>query len=255
MKTFVVLPTYNEAINIQKMIPAILEVLPQASILIVDDNSPDGTGKIADSLAQKFPHAVSVFHREKKEGLGKAYLFGFQKALDLGAEAIIQMDSDFSHPVALLPQLLASLREFDFAIASRYVRGGGTRNWGMIRQMISRGGNFYARFILGSSIQDLTGGYKAFNRKVLEFLLQASIDCSGYSFQIETTSYALAVGYKCVELPFIFSDRVEGVSKMSKAIILEAFLKTFKVRQKVKKLKASFPLPEVSEPAVLLEHS
>lgn len=255
MKSFVVLPTYNEIENLEKMVLAILPLKPALYILIVDDNSPDGTGKLADQLAQKNPERVFVCHRQKKEGLGKAYLYGFQKAYDLGADAIVQMDCDFSHPVSLIPSLISSLQKNDFALGSRYIPGGGTQNWGLIRQMISRGGNLYARIILRSSIRDLTGGFKAFKREVIAFILQCPLDSSGYSFQIETTSFALAAGFVSEEIPFIFVDRVEGVSKMSKNIVLEAFLKTWKLRAKLKKVKKRNLPSLLSESEVLVEQT
>lgn len=255
MKSFVVLPTYNEIGNLEKMISAILSLKENLHVLIVDDNSPDGTGQLADQLVQKNPGRIFVAHRFKKEGLGKAYLDGFKKACDLGAEAIVQMDCDFSHPVALIPKLLASLENYDFALASRYIPGGGTQNWGLLRQAISRGGNLYARYILGSSIKDLTGGFKAFRRNVVEFILQCPLDSSGYSFQIETTSFAKAAGFRCQEIPFVFVDRVVGSSKMSKNIVLEAFLKTWKLKTQLKKVNKSTLALSLTDSEVLLEHS
>lgn len=254
MKSIVVLPTYNEIDNLEKMVLAIFATDSSLQVLIVDDHSPDGTGHVADALSRQYPHSVFVSHRSRKEGLGKAYLHGFQKALDLGADLIVQMDCDFSHPVSKIPDLLVALQKYDFALGSRYIPEGGTRNWGLIRQVISRGGNFYARWILGSPILDLTGGFKAFRRKVLEYLLQCSLDSSGYSFQIETTSFARAAGFSYCEIPFIFIDRIEGSSKMSKSIALEALLKTWKLRFQLKKVE-KLSTSSLREPEVLLEHS
>lgn len=237
MKSFVVLPTYNEIKNLEKMILSLLALPNALQVLIVDDNSPDGTGVMADKLAQRFNGQVYVHHRKKKEGLGRAYLDGFQKALDLGAENILQMDCDFSHPVDLIPEMLKVLNKKDFVLASRYIKGGGTQNWGLLRQLISRGGNFYARKVLGTPIRDLTGGFKAFKSDVVKFLLQCPLDSSGYSFQIETTSFAKAAGFSFQEIPFIFLDRVEGISKMNKSIVLEAFAKTWTLRSRLKSVK------------------
>ncbi len=251
----VVLPTYNEIANLEKMVFSILSIYPSIEVLIVDDNSPDGTGKLADQLAQQKPQSIHVMHRQNKQGLGKAYLEGFRKALDLGADLIVQMDCDFSHPVELIPLMIDSLQKNDFVLGSRYIKNGGTENWGLVRQMISRGGNFYARQVLGSPIKDLTGGFKAFRKKVIEFILTCPLDSSGYSFQIETTCFAKAAGFSCQEIPFIFKDRVLGESKMSKDIILEAFLKTWKLRSQIKKMKKKTELNTFSDPEIVLEQN
>lgn len=251
----VVLPTYNEIANLEKMVFSILEIIPDIQILIVDDNSPDGTGKLADSLASQKPHSIFVMHRQNKQGLGKAYMSGFEKALDLGADYIVQMDCDFSHPVELIPLMIDELQENDFVLGSRYIKEGGTENWGVIRQMISRGGNFYARQVLGSSIRDLTGGFKAFRKKVIEFILTCPLDCSGYSFQIETTMFAIAAGFSSKEIPFIFKDRVLGESKMSKDIVLEAFFKTWKLRSQIKSMKKKTKKPSFVEPEIVMEQN
>lgn len=251
----VVLPTYNEIANLEKMVLSLLSSNPSLQVLIVDDNSPDGTGRLADELVLKHPQSVFVSHRQKKEGLGKAYLHGFRAALNLGADYIVQMDCDFSHPVALIPEMLRTLQDYDFVLGSRYISGGGTENWGLIRQMISRSGNIYARLVLGSPLHDLTGGFKAFRRKVVEFLFTCPLDCSGYSFQIETTSFARAAGFSCKEIPFIFKDRVLGESKMSKDIILEAFLKTFKLRSQIKKMKKKINISSLPDSEWSLEQN
>lgn len=253
MKTVLVLPTFNEAENIRKIIPAIFSQLPSAHILVIDDGSPDGTGKIAESLALSYPEQIRVFHRAKKSGLGRAYLYGFKQALEIGADCVIQMDSDFSHPPALLPELVSALNEHDFVLGSRYVKGGGTQNWGLLRRLISRGGNFYARTILHSPIRDLTGGFKAFHRRVIEYLLQCPLDSSGYCFQVETTSYALAAGFRCLELPFIFTDRQAGYSKMSKNIVLEALIKVWNLRGRLNRRQEWEFVEPLPKPKSLLE--
>lgn len=233
LKTFVVLPTYNEIENLQKMVEAILNQIPQAYLLIVDDSSPDGTGKIANQLCAEKPERVFVLHRLKKEGLGRAYLAGFKRALDLDAQIVIQMDADFSHPPGLLPLMIKECAHSDFVLASRYIPRGGTENWGLLRRLISKGGNLYARLILKSPVHDLTGGFKAFNRPVLEYLLSCAIQANGYSFQIEMTSRAIQKGFQFKEVPFIFVDRENGKSKMSKKIVFEALFKTYRLRKEL----------------------
>lgn len=219
---WVVLPTYNEAENIEPLVEAVRERLPESRhVLIVDDNSPDGTGEIADRLADA--HAdVSVLHRPAKQGLGPAYIAGFREALAGGAELIIEMDSDFSHDPAYLPQLLRAIERADVVIGSRYVPGGGVTEWGRLRRLISRGGSRYARTILGVEIRDLTGGFKCFRREVLEAINLDRVDSLGYAFQVEITYRALQAGFEVYEMPIVFRDRAEGRSKMSKAIVAEA---------------------------------
>jgi dolichol-phosphate mannosyltransferase len=218
---WVVLPTYNEAENLERIVAAILEQLPESRrVLIVDDNSPDGTGEIADRLAAS--DDVSVLHRPKKEGLGPAYLAGFRVALDAGAELLIEMDADFSHDPHHLPALLRAIENADLAIGSRYVPGGGITDWGPMRRFISRGGSAYARISLGIGIRDLTGGFKCFRREVLESIDLDSIESRGYAFQVETTYRAIKRGFRVVEVPIVFRDRREGNSKMSRAIVAEA---------------------------------
>ena len=230
MKTLVVLPTYNEIQNLAPMTAAILEAVPGTHILVVDDNSPDGTGGLADEMAQKHPGKVHVLHRQEKNGLGPAYLAGFAWAVKQGYEGVVQMDADFSHPVALIPQLLKGLEQRHLALASRYIKGGGTRNWGVLRRFISRGGNLYARMILHLGIKDLTGGFKAYRREVLEFLLGCPIQSKGYHFQIETTARAVTQGYSFTEVPFIFEERRAGKSKMDRGIFFEATVQTLKLK-------------------------
>ena len=219
---WVILPTYNEAENLERVVGAILEQLPAPrQVLIVDDNSPDGTGELADRLAEA-DESVSVLHRERKEGLGPAYLAGFRIALDGGAERIVEMDADLSHDPAYLPQLIEATGNADLAIGSRYVPGGGVTDWGAVRRFISRGGSAYARLALGIPIRDLTGGFKCFRRIVLETIDLDSIQARGYAFQVETTYRTIKSGFRVVEVPIVFKDRADGTSKMSKSIVAEA---------------------------------
>jgi dolichol-phosphate mannosyltransferase len=194
-------------------------------VLVIDDNSPDGTGELADRLAAELDF-VSVLHRERKEGLGPAYLAGFRRALADGADYVLEVDCDFSHDPADVPRLIAACDEgADLALGSRYVPGGGTENWGIARRIVSWGGSFYARTMLGVPIRDLTGGFKCFRRIVLETVDLDAIESKGYAFQIETTYRALRKGFRVVEVPIRFVDRTEGQSKMSRAIFLEAVWK------------------------------
>jgi dolichol-phosphate mannosyltransferase len=219
------LPTYNEAENVGPMVDRLGEILGSDGIvLIIDDNSPDGTGEFADGLATERPW-VQVLHRPRKEGLGPAYLDGFRRALELGADLIFELDCDFSHDPADVPRLTAAAAEADLVIGSRYVPGGGTKNWGLVRRLISRGGSLYAQILLGVPIRDLTGGFKCYRRKVLEAIDLDAIHSKGYAFQIETTYRALRAGFRVVEVPIVFTDREVGGSKMSKAIVLEAVWK------------------------------
>ena len=221
-RVWVVLPTYNEADNLERLVSAVRERLPDSRrVLIVDDDSPDGTGEIADRLAERWDD-VEVLHRERKEGLGPAYLAGFRRALDAGAELIVEMDADFSHDPSYLPDLLAAATGADVVLGSRYVDGGGVENWGALRRFISRGGSTYARTILGVGVRDLTGGFKVFRREVLEAIGLDSISAIGYAFQVETTYRAAKMGFRVVEVPIVFRDRIEGKSKMSRGIIAEA---------------------------------
>jgi dolichol-phosphate mannosyltransferase len=219
---WVILPTYNEAENLERIVRDVLEHLPESRrVLIVDDNSPDGTGEIADRLAAA-DESIGVLHREHKEGLGPAYLAGFRVALDGGAERVIEMDADFSHDPSFLPRLIEATENADLAIGSRYVPGGGITDWGPMRRFISRGGSAYARVALGLPIQDLTGGFKCFRRIVLETINLDTIEARGYAFQVETTYRAIRAGFRVVEVPIVFKDRTDGTSKMSKGIIAEA---------------------------------
>ena len=221
----VCLPTYNERENLERMVRALGEVLPDdARLLVIDDNSPDGTGEIADRLASELPW-VEVLHRPCKEGLGRAYVDGFRQVLASGAELVLEMDCDFSHDPADVPRLIAAVEDgADLALGSRYVPGGGTANWGLVRRFISRGASVYTRMLL-MPIHDATGGFKCFRRRVLEAIELETIDAAGYVFQIETTYRTLRKGFHVVEIPITFVDRTAGQSKMSRAIVLEAVWK------------------------------
>jgi dolichol-phosphate mannosyltransferase len=222
---WLVLPTYDEAENIEAMVGAAREHLPEPRrILIVDDNSPDGTGRIADSLAAEHDD-VQVLHRDRKEGLGPAYVAGFGTALAAGAELVLQMDADFSHDPADIPRLLEAAGEADVVLGSRYVPGGGVSDWGRGRRLISRGGSAYARTVLGVKVRDLTGGFKVFHRRVLEAIELETVPSHGYAFQVETTYRALRAGFRVVEVPIVFRDRRVGQSKMTSRIVLEAALR------------------------------
>jgi dolichol-phosphate mannosyltransferase len=238
-KVWVVLPTYNEAENLEKIAPAILERLPESRrLLIVDDNSPDGTGQIADRLAAARDD-VQVLHRTTKEGIGPAYIAGFRDALAGGAELIIEMDADFSHDPAYLPQLLRAAESADVVIGSRYVPGGGVTDWGKVRRFISRGGSSYARKMLGLRIRDLTGGFKCFRREVLEAIDMDSVAAKGYAFQVEMTYRAINAGFTVIEVPIVFRDRTEGNSKMSRAIFAEAIWRVPAMRLRRSRVKGS----------------
>ncbi len=219
---WLVLPTYNEADNIEAFVDAVLPKLPaSAKVLIVDDNSPDGSGEIADRLAERHER-IAVLHRPNKEGLGPAYIAGFRRALEGGAGLILEMDSDFSHDPAYLPRLLEAGGRADLAIGSRYVPGGGVSDWSALRRAISRGGSAYARLVLGVGVRDLTGGFKCFRREVLEAIDLDSIRSRGYAFQIEMTYRAIQRGFSVAEVPIVFRDRRAGTSKMDRSIVAEA---------------------------------
>ena len=219
-KATICLPTYDERANIEAMLRALQPL--GVHVLVVDDNSPDGTGEIADRLAQELAF-VSVLHRRAKEGLGPAYVAGFRRALSDGADLILEMDCDFSHDPADVPRLIAACESgADLALGSRYVPGGGTENWGRTRRLVSTGGSWYARKLLGVGIRDLTGGFKCYRRRVLERIDLDAIRARGYAFQIETTYRAIRAGFDVVEVPIVFADRTAGQSKMSRTIVLEA---------------------------------
>ena len=229
---WLVVPTYDEAENIEALVLAAREHLPESRrVLIVDDNSPDGTGAIADKLATRYDD-VEVMHRPGKLGIGPAYVAGFRRALDGRAELVAQMDADFSHEPEELPKLLAAAEDADLVLGSRYVEGGSVDNWGPMRRFISRGGSAYARRILGVGIRDLTGGFKIFRRRTLEAIDLGTIESLGYAFQIETTYRAIRAGLRVVEVPIRFHDRRVGESKMSVGIALEAARKVPDMRFK-----------------------
>jgi len=219
---WLILPTYNEADNVEAFVAAVQDHLPASRrVLVVDDSSPDGTGRIADRLAAE--HAdVEVLHRPRKEGLGPAYIAGFRRALAGGAELILEMDSDFSHDPAYLPRILDAARNADLVIGSRYVSGGGVTEWGPLRRAISRGGSAYSRIVLGVAVNDLTGGFKCFRREVLEAIDLGDITSRGYAFQVEVTYRAIRAGFRVVEVPIVFRERRVGASKMSRRIVAEA---------------------------------
>ena len=222
-RAVVCLPTYNERENLEPMLRALGD--KDVHVLVIDDNSPDGTGELADRLAAGLDY-VEVLHRDRKEGLGPAYLAGFHRALSGDAELVLEMDCDFSHDPNDVPRLIAAVADgADVALGSRYVPGGGVRNWGLLRRVISAGGSLYARVVLGVQVRDLTGGFKCYRRSVLETIDLNSIHSKGYAFQIETTYRALRAGFGVVEVPITFADREVGGSKMSRAIVLEAIWK------------------------------
>jgi dolichol-phosphate mannosyltransferase len=228
---WVIVPTYNEADNIRPITAGILEALPAATVLVVDDGSPDGTGRIADELAVADPR-VRVRHRTAKQGLGRAYLDGFGVALDGGATIVAQMDADFSHDPAVLPSLVAPIEsdEADLVIGSRYTEGGGVVNWGFGRRMLSRGGSFFARTVLGLRPNDLTGGFKAWRASTLAAVPFDGVHAGGYVFQIEMTYRASRAGARVREVPITFRDRTVGQSKMSRRIIAEALVVVVQLR-------------------------
>jgi dolichol-phosphate mannosyltransferase len=227
-RAWLILPTYNEAENLEPFVRAVLPQLESTglehTVLVVDDNSPDGTGQVADRLAQELER-VRVLHRPRKEGLGPAYLAGFEVALAEGAELILEMDSDFSHDPADLPRLIAATDSADLVLGSRYVPGGGVEEWGIVRRMLSRGGSSYARLLLGVPVRDLTGGFKCFHRRVLETIDLEHVHAGGYGFQIELTYSAVQAGFTVSEVPITFRERRVGRSKMTARIALEAVWK------------------------------
>jgi dolichol-phosphate mannosyltransferase len=228
---WVILPTYNEAENVGPMTGAILAALPAATLLVVDDNSPDGTGRLADELAAADPR-VRVLHRAAKQGLGRAYLDGFARALGGGATVIVQMDADFSHDPAALPGLVAPIldAQADLVIGSRYTHGGGVVDWGIARRVVSRGGSLFARTVLGLGQNDLTGGFKAWRAPTLALVPFDGVHAGGYVFQIEMTFRASRAGARIREVPITFRDRRIGQSKMSRRIIVEALLVVVQLR-------------------------
>ncbi len=229
MKTLIVMPTYNERENITAIVEEIARYAPQIDILIIDDNSPDGTGKVADALRERFPN-VATMHRSGKLGLGTAYIAGFRYALEQGYDLIFEMDADFSHDPRYLPEFLAAAAQADLVIGSRYIRGGGTPNWSLLRRFISGGGNIFARFMLRLPIKDATSGYRCYRRAVLTTLDLSAIQSQGYAFQVEMVYQTLRHGFRVREVPIIFIDRRVGKSKMSRKIFIEAFFYVLRAR-------------------------
>jgi len=225
------LPTYNERENLQSIVDELLRTAPTVDILVIDDNSPDGTGAVADGISEVEPR-VHVLHRAGKEGLGKAYIAGFKWALERSYKYIFEMDADFSHQPRYIPQFLRAIEDhnYDLVLGSRYVEGGGTENWSAIRKLISKGGSLYARTILQVPFQDLTGGFKCFRREVLEAIDLDEVECTGYAFQIELTYRAHQLGFRVKEIPIIFYERIAGHSKMNKKIVLEAVHKVWSIK-------------------------
>lgn len=235
---WLILPTFDEAENLEAIVGAAQQVLREAApegfrILVVDDDSPDGTGRIADRLAGQHPDEVEVLHRTAREGLGPAYLAGFRRALDRGAGFVFEMDADFSHDPADLARLLAAVRDgaADVALGSRYVQGGKVADWGLLRRFVSRGGSLYAQLILGLRVRDLTGGFKCFKAEVLEAINLPTVRAHGYAFQVELTNRAVRRGFRVVEVPITFRDRLHGRSKMSPRIAIEAMFLVPKLRR------------------------
>ncbi len=225
-RAVVCLPTYNERENLEPMVRALAEVLDTSRdrVLVIDDASPDGTGEIADRLATELLW-VSVLHRERKDGLGPAYVAGFRRALAEGAELVLEIDCDFSHDPMDVPRLIAAAEDADLVLGSRYVDGGGTEGWGLGRRFVSRGGSLYARLILGVGVRDLTGGFKCFRRAALQAIDLDALAARGYAFQIETTYRVLRAGLRVKEIPIRFVDRRVGESKMTRSIVGEAIWK------------------------------
>jgi dolichol-phosphate mannosyltransferase len=229
-KTLIIIPTFNEMENLPLIVEAVFKVVPAVEILVVDDGSPDGTGALADELSAR-DGRVHVLHRTAKEGLGRAYVAGFDWALPRGYELIFEMDCDFSHRPEHLPDFLAAAREADLVLGSRYVKGGATEDWPLLRKAISYGGNTYARLVLGLPYKDLTGGFKCFHRRVLEALPLHDLFSFGYCFQIELTYRAHKKGFRIAQVPITFPDRKRGTSKMSGKIFKEAFINVWKLRK------------------------
>lgn len=231
MSVFLVIPTYNERDNIEPLLAAISSLaVPALRVLIVDDHSPDGTGAFADSLRERFLW-LSVLHREKKDGLGSAYRAGFAYALDHGAEFVMEMDADFSHPPEIVPQLLAAAQNADLVIGSRYARGGRIKNWNFPRRMISRVGNWYARSVLHVPVHDMTAGFKCFRASALRSINALSSASLGYHFQIELTYLAVRKGLRVQELPITFTERRLGRSKFHFRIVWESMVGVWKLRR------------------------
>lgn len=229
MKTIIIIPTYNELDNLRPLLESIFSYAPETDILIVDDNSPDGTGKLADQIHDEDPR-VHVMHRAGKLGLGTAYIAGFKYAINHGYDAAFEMDADFSHDPRYLPDFLQAIQDADLVIGSRYIAGGDTPNWSLLRRIISGGGNIFARFMLNMPVHDCTAGYRCYRRRVLENIDLDSVSSQGYAFQVEMAYRVLRQGFKIVETPIVFMDRRVGKSKMSRKIFLEGFVYVLRTR-------------------------
>ncbi len=232
MKSLVIIPTYNESENIEQVVRAVLAALPDTEILVIDDNSPDGTGVIADSLAGANT-SIHVLHRPGKMGMGNAYNQGFRYARERGYDVVFEMDADFSHKPSDLPRLLENLQGNGLVIGSRYVEGGGTVNWGFSRKLISKSGNLYARTILGMRVNDITAGFRCYSVEALNKVDLDQVKSDGYGFQVEMAYRIKQAGYSIREVPIIFEDRRAGQSKMSRNIVVEAFVRVLMMRLKV----------------------
>lgn len=228
-RILIITPTYNERENLQRLTTEVHRIVPEAHMLIVDDNSPDGTGDLAEGLAAS-DSRISVLHREGKLGLGTAYVAGFKYALANGYDLIFEMDADFSHRPEHLPEFLEAIENADVVLGCRYMEGGGTEDWGLMRRLLSRGGNLYARTLLSLPFRDLTGGFKCFRKEVLEGIDLDSLESAGYAFQIELTHRAHRAGFRITETPIIFPDRTLGHSKMSRKIVAEALVRVWGIR-------------------------
>lgn len=229
MKTLLIIPTYNEFENLRPLLEEILSYVPETDVLIVDDNSPDGTGELADEIQNENPR-IKVLHRPDKMGLGTAYIVGFKYAIEHGYDAAFEMDADFSHDPHYLPDFLQAIEHADLVIGSRYIPGGDTPNWSMLRRLISGGGNIFARLSLGIPVHDCTAGYRLYRRRLLESIDLNTMQSHGYAFQIEMAYRTAQQGFKIVEIPIIFRDRRLGKSKMSRKIVIEGFAYVLKAR-------------------------
>jgi dolichol-phosphate mannosyltransferase len=229
MKTLIIIPTYNELENLRPLLQALFTYAAETDVLVVDDNSPDGTGKLADEIHNENPQ-VHVMHRAGKLGLGTAYIAGFKYAIEHGYDAAFEMDADFSHDPRYLPDFLARIENADLVIGSRYIPGGSTPNWTFSRRLISGSGNVFARFMLGIPVHDCTAGYRCYRREVLESIDLDTIESQGYAFQVEMAYRVKQQGFKIVETPIIFMDRRVGKSKMSRKIVIEAFTYVLRTR-------------------------
>ena len=229
MKTLIIIPTYNELENLRPLLQEIFLYAPDSDVLVVDDNSPDGTGKLADEIHNENPH-VHALHRAGKLGLGTAYIAGFKYAVAHDYDAAFEMDADFSHDPRYLPDFLKAIEHADLVIGSRYIQGGGTPNWSFLRRFISGGGNIFARFMLGIPVHDCTAGFRCYRRQVLESIDLDTIQSQGYAFQVEMAYRVMQQGFKIVETPIVFMDRRIGKSKMSRKIVIEAFIYVLRTR-------------------------